>query len=191
MTLSPQKKPVAHSKKLKKKKGLVIVYTGDGKGKTTAALGTALRAAGHGMKVAVIQFLKGNWKTGEMTSVRQLKTPIEIQAMGEGFTWDTKDPARDRKVAEKAWGFCKRQMLSGKYDVLVFDEINYALHYDYLSLSDVLAALKSKPKELHLILTGRYAPPQLIAAADLVTEMREIKHPFEREGLSGQKGIEF
>src|SRR3989338_6886579 len=129
MALSPKQKPEYTADQKAKKKGLVIVHTGDGKGKTTAALGMAFRAAGNGMRVAVVQFIKGKWKYGELESARQLKTPIEIYPMGEGFTWDTNSRARDIEMTSKAWALCKEKMLSGKYDVVVFDEINYVIDY--------------------------------------------------------------
>lgn len=191
MAPSPQEKPQYTFDQKAKKKGLIIVNTGDGKGKTTAALGIAFRAAGNGMKVAVIQFIKGNWKYGELESAKQLKTPIEIYQMGEGFTWDTKNPARDIEMTQKAWALCKEKMMSSKYQVVIFDEINYVIDYNYLNLQEVVAALKQKPEMVHAILTGRNAKPELIAAADLVTEMREVKHPFKEQGILAQRGIEF
>lgn len=191
MVSPPQEKPRYSHEQAQKKKGLIIVYTGDGKGKTTAALGTVFRAAGHGMKTIVIQFIKGNWKYGELNSAKQLTPPIEIYPMGEGFTWDTKNPARDIEVAKKTWEFCKEKLSSGWYDILVFDEINYVIDYNYLSLSAVLEALKQKPEMAHVILTGRNAKPELIELADLVTEMRAIKHPFQDQGILAQRGVEF
>ena len=163
MTLSPQEKPKYTSEQKSKKKGLIIVHTGDGKGKTSAALGVAFRAAGNNMRVAIIQFIKGNWKYGELESAKQLNTPIEIYPMGEGFTWDTKNRARDIEMTKKAWAFCEEKMLSGKYDVVVFDEINYVIDYDYLNLKEVIETLKKKPEMVHVILTGRNAKPELIA----------------------------
>jgi len=191
MSSPPQDKPKYSPEQRAKKKGLIIVHTGSGKGKTTAALGIAFRAAGNGMWVSIIQFIKGKWKYGEMESAKQLKTPIEIYPMGEGFTWDTKNRQRDIEMTQKAWAVCKEKMLSGKYDVVVFDEINYVIDYDYLDLKEVLAALKQKPEMVHVILTGRNAKPELIELADLVTEMRELKHPFKDQGILAQKGIEF
>ncbi len=191
MSSPPQDKPKYSPEQRAKKKGLIIVHTGSGKGKTTAALGVAFRAAGNGMRVSIIQFIKGKWKYGEMESAKQLKTPIEIYPMGEGFTWDTKNRQRDIEMTEKARAVCKEKMLSGKYDVVVFDEINYVIDYDYLDLKEVLAALKQKPEMVHVILTGRNAKPELIELADLVTEMRELKHPFKDQGILAQKGIEF
>lgn len=191
MVLSPQEKPKYTPEQRAKKKGLVMIHTGDGKGKTTAALGVAFRAAGSGMRVAIIQFIKGKWKYGELESARQLKTPIEIYPMGEGFTWDTKDRARDIEMTAKAWAFCKEKMLSGKYEIVIFDEINYVIDYGYLDMTEVITALKQKPEMVHVILTGRNAKPELIELADLVTEMREIKHPFKDQGVLAQRGIEF
>ena len=191
MGLSPQDKPKYTPEQRSKKKGLIIVNTGDGKGKTSAALGVAFRAAGNGMRVSIIQFIKGKWKYGELESAKQLKTPIEIYPMGEGFTWDTKNRERDIKMTQKAWALCKEKMMSGKYDVVVFDEINYVIDYDYLKLDEVLEALKKKPEMVHVIFTGRNAKPELIELADLVTEMREVKHPFKQQGILAQRGIEF
>ncbi|MBI4395170.1 MAG: cob(I)yrinic acid a,c-diamide adenosyltransferase [Candidatus Omnitrophica bacterium] len=191
MALAPQEKPRYSSEQKSKKKGLILVHTGDGKGKTTAALGIAFRAAGNGIRVAVIQFIKGKWKYGELESAKQLKTPIEIHQMGEGFTWDTKNRARDIEMTQKAWALCKEKMMSGQYGVVIFDEINYVIDYDYLNINEVLEALKKKPEMVHVVLTGRNAKPELIEVADLVTEMKEIKHPFKDQGILAQRGIEF
>jgi cob(I)alamin adenosyltransferase len=171
------------------KKGLIIVHTGDGKGKTTAALGIALRACGYGMKVIMLQFFKGKWKYGELRSAQKLET-FEIQAMGKGFTWESKDIEVDKAMVREAWRAAKEKILSGNYDVVILDEINYALSYGFLPVEDVVEFLKNKPPMLHVILTGRDAKPEIIEIADLVTEMRQIKHPFE-QGISAQKGIEF
>ena len=191
MALSPQKKPEYTADQKAKKKGLIIVHTGDGKGKTTAALGMAFRAAGTGMRVAIVQFIKGKWKYGELEAARQLKTPIEIYPMGEGFTWDTQNRDRDIEITRKAWALCKEKMLSGRYGIVVFDEINYVIDYDYLNAAEVVQALKQRPSQVHVVLTGRNAKPELIEAADLVTEMREIKHPFKEQGILAQRGIEY
>ena len=187
---SPQKKPERPSEILKKRKGLILVYTGDGKGKTTAALGAVFRALGWGMKVSVIQFIKGNWKYGEMESAKQFPN-LEFLQMGEGFTWDTQNPARDRELVEKAWEVCEEKMMSGKYELLVFDEINYVIDYKYLDVKKVIKALQKKPKNLHVILTGRNAKPELIAVSDLVTEMKEVRHPFKDQQIPAQKGVDF
>ena len=168
--------------------GLVIVHTGNGKGKTTAALGTAMRAVGVGFRVKIIQFIKGSWDYGELHSAEKLG--IEMVPMGEGFTWETKDRERDTAVAWKTWEACRDAIEKNEHDLLVFDEINNAIHYGYLDIAPVLEALRRKSKDMHIILTGRDAHPELIAFADLVTEMREIKHPFHR-GIYAQRGIEY
>ncbi|HEY5312512.1 MAG TPA: cob(I)yrinic acid a,c-diamide adenosyltransferase [Pirellulales bacterium] len=169
--------------------GLVIVNTGSGKGKSTAAFGTALRAAGNGFSVLVVQFIKGNWKTGERAAFGQFPN-AEFRSMGEGFTWDTKDPERDKLVAGQAWAFARERIGSGEKDLVVLDEINYAIDYGYVPLDDVLLALGSRPPQVHVICTGRNAKPELIELADLVTEMREIKHPYKK-GIKAQRGIEW
>jgi cob(I)alamin adenosyltransferase len=171
------------------KKGLIIVHTGDGKGKTTAALGIALRACGYGMKVIMLQFFKGKWKYGELRSAPKLGT-FEIQPMGQGFTWESKDVEVDKAMVREAWQAAKEKILSGNYDVVILDEINYALSYGFLPVADIVEFLQKKPPMLHVILTGRDAKPEIVEIADLVTEMRQIKHPFE-QGISAQKGIEF
>ena len=172
-----------------KKKGLIIVNTGNGKGKTTAALGVALRACGYGMKVIMLQFFKGKWKYGELRSAPKLET-LEICPMGQGFTWESKDIEVDKAMVRAAWQAAKEKILSGNYSVVVLDEINYALSYGFLPVEDVVDFLKNKPPMLHVILTGRDAKPEIVEIADLVTEMREIKHPFQ-QGILAQKGIEF
>jgi cob(I)alamin adenosyltransferase len=169
--------------------GLIIVNTGDGKGKTTAALGAALRAAGSGMKVSIIQFLKGSWKYGELESIKKIPD-IEIHQMGTGFTWEKESLDEDRKLARTAWELCKETVLSGIYGMVIFDEINYVLHYGLLEENEVIDFLKNRPADVHIILTGRNATEGIKEIADLVTEMREIKHPF-RKGIKAQKGIEF
>ncbi|UCG52424.1 MAG: cob(I)yrinic acid a,c-diamide adenosyltransferase [Candidatus Latescibacterota bacterium] len=173
-----------------KRVGLVIVHTGNGKGKTTAALGTALRAVGSKFKVFMVQFIKGSWDYGELHVSERLAPYFEIKPMGEGFTWETKDKKRDAEVAQKAWGFCKSLIEANEHDLLIFDEINNAMDYGYLDVEDVVETLKNKPEELHVILTGRNAPKEIVDIAHLVTEMREIKHPFH-QGIIAQKGIEF
>jgi cob(I)alamin adenosyltransferase len=173
----------------RKKKGLIIVYTGNGKGKTTAALGVALRASGYGMKVIMLQFFKGKWKYGELRGAPKLET-FEIRPMGHGFTWESKDIEVDKRMVREAWQAARTEILSGKYDLVILDEINYALSYGFIPVEDVVDFLKKKPEMLHVILTGRNAKPEVIEIADMVTEMREIKHPF-RKGIVAQKGIEF
>lgn len=171
-------------------KGLVIVHTGTGKGKSTAAFGMALRAVGHGMRVGVVQFIKGKWDTGERTVLEKFPDQVTIRAMGEGFTWDTQDRARDIASAEAAWAEAKRLIMDTSYRMIVLDELNIALRYDYLDINDVLATLAAKPYDTHVIITGRNAKPELIEAADLVTEMTLVKHPF-RAGVKAQAGVEF
>jgi len=171
-------------------KGLVVVHTGPGKGKSTAAFGMALRAVGHGMRVGVVQFIKGKWDTGERTVLEKFPDQVTIRAMGEGFTWDTQDRARDIASAEAAWAEAKRLIADDSYRMIVLDELNIALRYDYLDIEDVLATLAAKPADTHVIITGRNAKPELIEAADLVTEMTLVKHPF-RAGVKAQMGIEF
>ena len=176
-------------------KGLLIVHTGKGKGKSTAAFGLVFRALGNGMKVGIVQFVKGKWQTGERPVLEKFPDQVEIKAMGEGFTWDTQDRARDIGAAEAAWAEAKRMIEAARkdppdFDLLVFDELNIVLRYDYLDLHDVVATLKNRPPNLHIVVTGRNAKPELIEAADLVTEMTEVKHPFQA-GVKAQKGIEF
>lgn len=171
------------------RQGLVIVNTGSGKGKSTAAFGTAMRALGNGFSVLVVQFIKGAWKTGERRAAERFDK-IEFRSMGEGFTWDTKDRERDTRVAMEAWAVGRERILAGETDLVVLDEINYAIDYGYVPLDDVLAAIRSRPAHVHVILTGRNAKPELIELADLVTEMREIKHPYKK-GIKAQRGIEW
>lgn len=187
---SPQETPHRNPKILKRRKGLILVYTGDGKGKTTAALGAAFRALGWGWKVAMIQFIKGNWKYGELGTAKKFSN-FEIIQAGEGFTWDTKNPERDKELVLKGWKLCKDKILSGDYQLLIFDEINYVIEYGYLEIKEVLETLQKKPKDLHVIFTGRNAKPELIQAADLVTQMKEVKHPFTDQQIPAQKGIDF
>jgi cob(I)alamin adenosyltransferase len=173
-------------------KGLLMVNTGDGKGKTTAALGVLIRAAGRGMKCCLIQFMKSKTdRYGEHESLEQLG--VEVHTMGDGFTWDTNDTAQDIKTSEETWNLCVEKMRSDEYDLLVFDELVYVLDYKFLDVNKVLDEVRqvreSQP-HLHIIMTGRNAPPELIDAADLVTEMKEIKHPFH-VGIFAQQGIEF
>jgi cob(I)alamin adenosyltransferase len=172
--------------------GLLIVNTGNGKGKTTAALGVLFRAAGRGMNCCMIQFMKSKTdRYGEHEACEKLG--IEVHTMGDGFTWDTQDPAQDIKTSEETWALCVEKMRSEEYDLLVFDELVYVLDYKFLDLNAVLAEIKeirTKQPHLHIIMTGRNAPPELIEAADLVTEMTEIKHPFNA-GIFAQQGIEF
>ncbi|WP_242146214.1 cob(I)yrinic acid a,c-diamide adenosyltransferase [Sphingomonas sp. BAUL-RG-20F-R05-02] len=172
-------------------KGLVIVHTGAGKGKTTAALGMAVRAVGHGMKVGIVQFVKGAMTTGEKAVFDRLGDLVEFKPMGEGFTWDTQDRARDIAVTRTAWEEVKRMVDDSSYGMVIADELNIVLRYDYLPLDEVLTALAAKPEMTHVVITGRNAPAGLIEAADLVTEMTLVKHPFREQGVKAQAGVEF
>ena len=173
-----------------REKGLIIVNTGKGKGKSTAAFGMVMRCIGHGMKVGVIQFIKGKWDTGERTVLERFPDQIEIKALGEGFTWETQDRARDIAFARAAWDEGKRMMSDPSFQFVLMDEINIALRYDYLPVEEVVEFLKAKRPDLHVCVTGRNAKDEIIAIADLVTEMEMIKHPF-RDGVKAQAGIEF
>ena len=174
-------------------KGLLIVHTG--KGKSTAAFGLVVRAVGNGMKVGVVQYVKGKWQTGERGVLEKFPEQVEIRTMGEGFTWETQDRARDIRAAENAWEVSKQMIEASRgdrpeYDMVLLDELNIVLRYSYLDLTEVVEFLSNKPEKLHVIVTGRNAKPELIEAADLVTEMTMVKHPF-RAGVKAQKGIEF
>jgi len=171
-------------------KGLIIVHTGKGKGKSTAAFGMVLRCLGHGKKVGVVQYIKGKWDTGERSILEKFPDLIEIKALGEGFTWETQDRARDIAFARAAWDESKRMMNDESFDFVLMDEINIALRYDYLPIEEVIDFLKGKRADLHVVLTGRNAKDELIAIADLVTEMEMVKHPF-RDGVKAQAGVEF
>jgi len=171
-------------------RGLVIVHTGAGKGKSTAAFGMVLRCIGHGMRVGIVQFVKGAWGTGERTVLAGFPELVTCRAMGEGFTWDTQDRARDIAAARAAWALAQEMIADPSYRLVLLDELNIVLRYDYLPVDDVIAALRSKPRDLHVVVTGRNARPELIEIADLVTEMTLVKHPF-RAGVKAQAGIEF
>jgi cob(I)alamin adenosyltransferase len=171
-------------------KGLLIVNTGPGKGKSTAAFGLALRMLGHGRRVGVVQFVKGAWHTGERQAFTAFGDRIEWHSMGEGFTWETQDKARDIAAAERAWGKASELIADPTIGLVILDELNIALRYDYLDLAAVVAALQARRDDLHVVVTGRNAKPELIAAADLVTEMTLVKHHFAA-GVKAQKGIEF
>ncbi|ELR97689.1 cob(I)yrinic acid a,c-diamide adenosyltransferase [Gloeocapsa sp. PCC 73106] len=172
-------------------KGLIIVNTGNGKGKTTAALGMVLRSLGHGYRVAIVQFIKGAWEPAEKAILSQWEQQLEFYAMGEGFTWETQDRERDISKATEAWHKALTFLLNPEYQLVLLDEINVALKLGYLNLEEVIAALVQKPPQTHVILTGRGAPPALVEIADLVTEMKLIKHPFREQGIKAQPGIEF
>ncbi|OAN52497.1 cob(I)yrinic acid a,c-diamide adenosyltransferase [Sphingobium sp. TCM1] len=188
-----RKKQAAQAKIMANKtqeKGLLIVHTGKGKGKTSAALGMVVRAIGHGMKVGVVQFVKGAMATGEKAVFDAFPDNVAFKPMGEGFTWNTQDRARDVAMARMAWEEVKRMIADPAYDMVLADELNIVLRYDYLPLDEVLAAVTERDAMKHVIITGRNAPDALVEAADLVTDMVMVKHPF-RSGVKAQKGIEF
>ncbi|HZP21203.1 MAG TPA: cob(I)yrinic acid a,c-diamide adenosyltransferase [Bauldia sp.] len=203
--LSEAELDARHAEKMKKKKavrdkivasktierGLIIVHTGKGKGKSTAAFGMVFRALGHGMKVAVVQFVKGRWQTGERAALERFGDLVTINTMGEGFTWETQDRQRDLGAARAAWEQAKALIRSGEHRIVLLDELNIVLRYDYLPTEEIVAFLRDeKPADVHVIVTGRNARDPLIEIADLVTEMEMVKHPF-RGGVKAQKGIEF
>ncbi|NKC02637.1 cob(I)yrinic acid a,c-diamide adenosyltransferase [Brucella haematophila] len=171
-------------------KGLVIVHTGKGKGKSTAGFGMVFRALGHGMKIGVVQFVKGSWDTGERWVLEKFPDQVTISALGEGFTWETQDRSRDIAMARGAWDQAKAMIMDEDIDMVLCDELNIVLRYDYLPVEEIVEVLKAKPEMKHVIVTGRNAKDELIEVADLVTEMEMIKHPF-RSGVKAQKGIEF
>jgi cob(I)alamin adenosyltransferase len=171
-------------------KGLLIVHTGTGKGKSTAAFGLALRALGHGRRVGVVQFIKGAWDTGEKHALELFGDRVRWYAMGEGFTWETQDRARDMAAAAAAWGRARELMSDPALGLVILDELNIALRYDYLPLAEIVATLAARRQGLHVVVTGRNAKPELLAIADLVTEMGLVKHHFAA-GVKAQAGIEF
>jgi len=176
----------------KERRGLVLVHTGNGKGKTTAALGLAFRAMGYGMKVLMIQFLKGGWKPGEYRAAQAFEPNFRIMPMGQGFLWiDAENQAdKNQLLVRKAWDYGREQVLTGGWDMVIFDEINYVIGYGLIPVPEVVKLLNNKPPLLHIVLTGRNAKEEIIELADTVTEMRPIKHAYER-GVAAQKGIEF
>lgn len=172
-------------------KGLIIVHTGNGKGKTTAALGMVLRSLGHGYRVAIVQFIKGAWEPAEKAVLERWGSQIEFRALGEGFTWETQDRERDTEKAQLAWQTGKAFLSNPEFKLVLLDEINVAMKLGYLDVQEVIAGLAEKPADTHAILTGRGAPAALIERADLVTEMTLIKHPFREQGVKAQPGIEY
>jgi len=174
----------------KSPQGLIAVFTGNGKGKTTAALGLAFRAMGHGHRVCIIQFLKGSWKYGELEAAERFKPLLEFHVMGRGFTWKSDDLEKDKAAAREAWDFAMRTIHDNRHELIILDELTYLSHYRIIKEEEILAVLKDKPASMHIAITGRYASEALIQTADLVTEMREIKHPFHN-GVKAQKGMEF
>ena len=174
-----------------REKGLVLVFTGDGKGKTTAALGLVLRTLGHGEQVAVVQFIKGGWQPGEARALALFGDALHWHALGEGFTWETQDRERDRQLVQQAWAQSCAYLADERRKLVVLDEVNVALRLGYLDLEQVLEGLECRPPLTHVALTGRGAPPELLERADLVTEMRLVRHPFREQGVKAQAGIEF
>jgi len=173
-----------------REKGLLMVHTGKGKGKTTAAMGLAVRAIGNGMKVGIVQFVKGKWETGERQVLEAFPDQVEIRVMGEGFSWDSQDRQRDIAAANAAWEMAKEMIADPQFGLVVLDELNIPLRYDHLDINEVVAGLKAKPERLHVLVTGRNAKDELIEAADMVTDMTMVKHHF-RDDVKAQKGIEF
>jgi cob(I)alamin adenosyltransferase len=197
---STYKKRMQHRKEIqaerleirKAKKGLLIVFTGNGKGKTTAALGMALRTIGHGYKVAIIQFIKGGWSTGEEKALKNLSSNISWHSLGEGFTWETQDRIRDEKLVQEAWKLAKEYIKNESYKLIILDEINIATKLGYLASEEIITFLKSfNNRKNHIVLTGRGASDSIINYADLVTEMKLIRHPFKEQGIKAQKCVEF
>ena len=202
--ITEHERDVRHAEKMAKKKaardkivatktiekGLLIVHTGKGKGKSTAAMGLAVRAVGNGMKVGIVQFVKGVWETGERVVLDKFPELCVIKAMGEGFSWETQDRQRDIQAAENAWQMAKDMMDDESFDLIILDELNIPLRYDNLDIDDVVKELQNRRQMLHVVVTGRNAKEPLLEAADLVTEMTMVKHPF-RAGVKAQKGIEY
>ena len=173
-----------------REKGLLMVFTGPGKGKTTAAFGMALRAVGHGMRVGVVQFIKGGQDSAERAALSRFEN-VDFQVIGDGFTWLTQNREQDRLTAERAWAEAERMIGDPRYALVILDELNIVLNYGYLDLARVLAAFSNRRPELHVVVTGRNAPHELVELADLVSEIRAIKHPYREQGVKAQKGIEF
>ncbi len=204
--LSPEKDEISYKRRMqqrkdiqaerlrirKTKKGLLMVFTGNGKGKTTAALGMALRTIGHGYKVAIIQFIKGGWTTGEEKALKNLSSNISWHSLGEGFTWETQDRIRDEKLVQEAWELAKEYIKNESYKLIILDEINIATKLGYLDSEEIITFLKTlNNRKNHIVLTGRGASDSIINYADLVTEMKLIRHPFKEQGIKAQKCVEF
>ena len=171
-------------------RGLIAVFTGNGKGKTTAALGLAFRALGHEHRVCIIQFIKGSWQYGELVAATRFKPLLDFHVMGRGFTWKSDDLEKDKAAAREAWEFTVQTIRENRHELVVLDELTYLSHYQIIEEEEILTVLRDKPASMHIAITGRYASEALIQLADLVTEMREIKHPFQ-DGVKAQKGMEF
>jgi len=172
------------------KKGLIILYTGAGKGKTSAALGQIFRAIGHGMKICMIQFVKGRWKTGEMKTAEKFSDLLEFHIKGRGFIFNSKNVDKHIKAGKDAWEFAKKKIFSDKYELIVLDELTYLIKYKIFKEDEILQVLRNKPKRLHILITGRDATEGLIESSDIVSKIENIKHPFQK-GIKAQKGIEF
>jgi cob(I)alamin adenosyltransferase len=188
-----EKRNAGYEKKQAKatlEKGLVIINTGTGKGKTTAAFGMAMRAVGHGMKVGVVQFIKGAMDTAERSVMQQFDN-VEFHAIGDGFTWLTQDHEKDVATAQKAWAIADSMIRNPEFDFIVLDELNVILKYDFIAMDLVLDALAARAEMQHVVITGRHAKPELIEVADLVSEIKSIKHPYKEQGIKAQKGVEF
>ena len=170
--------------------GLTMIFTGNGKGKTTAALGLAFRALGHDFPVSIIQFIKGSWKYGELESAKRFEELLDFHVMGKGFTWQSENLEEDIKAAREAWEFAAKTILADKHRLIILDELTYLIKYDMVPEEEILAVLQQKPQTMHVVITGRDASQGLIDFADLVTEMTEIKHPYQK-GIKAQKGIEY
>ncbi|GHC28638.1 cob(I)yrinic acid a,c-diamide adenosyltransferase [Aidingimonas halophila] len=198
-TIDPQRhaERMAHKQKIMneriaradKEQGVLLVLTGPGKGKSSSGFGMLARALGHGMKVGVVQFIKGKFQTGEEAFFRDLPN-VEYHVMGEGYTWDTQDRDKDLKAAETAWSEARRMLADASYDLVLLDELNIALRHEYLDLDRVLDDLQARPAMQHAIVTGRHAPEALIELADTVTEMKVVKHAFKEQGIKAQRGVE-
>jgi cob(I)alamin adenosyltransferase len=172
------------------RRGLLIVNTGNGKGKTTAALGLAFRALGHGLRVCIIQFIKGKWNYGELKAAKRFEDLLEVHTLGAGFTWESGNLEEDTRIAREAWDFAKQTVGEGRHDLIILDELTYLIEYGMIDEAEVVEVLRSRPKTMHVVVTGRNASPALIEAADLVTDMQSVKHPFD-QGVKAQRGIEY
>lgn len=191
-TVNAENAPQSHEDiKVAIKKGLIMVHTGEGKGKTTAGLGMVLRCLGRGYKVAIVQFIKGKWIPGELKALRIFGERVEYHAMGDGFTWETKNIEQDKASARLAWAKCLEIIRARTHRLIFLDEINYVVHYGFLDAKDVIEGIKEKSADTHILLTGRHAAKEIVDLADLVTEMKPIKHPYKDQKIKAQPGIEF
>lgn len=192
--LRMQKRKEIQSKRLEernKEKGLVIIFTGNGKGKTTAALGMAIRTIGHAESIAIVQFIKGGWETGEARALKAFSKEVKFHTLGEGFTWESQDRVRDQSLVRNAWKQSEDYLINPKYKLVILDEINIAIKLGYISSEEVISGISLRPPMTHTVLTGRGAEKELIDYADLVTEMKLIRHPFKEQGIKAQECIEY